>query len=202
MQDAHNDNIRLLELRYSPQYIRTGHENLTLEGIHNAVLRGLSRASEKFHVGGTQPEPVLKLYPYLRLGQWYCVSTSPTCRWSCFCGLLPRHSGTDRHIGPPQHLERGKRGDGLHYSGTSWVVLQEHLSLRAFLVTRHSTRTPSWESIWRTTRCTTCRTLRLSFRRFVTLACYRAVSVALSLPILAHISLPHLCRRRRRRGCL
>ncbi len=48
-EDAYKiDNIRLLELRYAPTFIQLGHENLTFESIHEAIVRGIRRAEKDF----------------------------------------------------------------------------------------------------------------------------------------------------------
>jgi len=46
-EDAFNDGVRILELRYAPTFISDGHANLTFEKIHQAFLRGLERAKKK-----------------------------------------------------------------------------------------------------------------------------------------------------------
>jgi adenosine deaminase len=52
VEDAWNDNIVLLELRYSPGFICLGHNNLTMTDAHLAVVRGVRRALELDHVRG------------------------------------------------------------------------------------------------------------------------------------------------------
>ncbi|MGE0763969.1 MAG: adenosine deaminase [Bdellovibrionales bacterium] len=42
------DNIRILELRYAPTFIRMGHEHLNFTAIHEAILRGIRRAEKEF----------------------------------------------------------------------------------------------------------------------------------------------------------
>jgi adenosine deaminase len=42
VEDAFHENIRVLELRYSPHYIAIGHPNLTTLSIHHAVCTGIS----------------------------------------------------------------------------------------------------------------------------------------------------------------
>lgn len=49
-EDAYNDGIRLLELRYAPTFILDGHSNLTAEKIHLAFLKGLQMARSKFEL--------------------------------------------------------------------------------------------------------------------------------------------------------
>lgn len=43
-EDAFNDGVRILELRYAPTFISDGHPSLSFEKIHQAFLRGLARA--------------------------------------------------------------------------------------------------------------------------------------------------------------
>lgn len=42
------DNIRILELRYSPTFIRDGHPNLSFEKIHASIVRGVQRAEKTY----------------------------------------------------------------------------------------------------------------------------------------------------------
>lgn len=42
------DNIRILELRYAPTFVRMGHEHLSFEHIHRAILRGVARAEAEY----------------------------------------------------------------------------------------------------------------------------------------------------------
>eukprot|EP00128_Syssomonas_multiformis_P002534 Colp12_sorted_trinity150504_noHs@11032 len=51
VEDASKDNIKLLELRYSPHFVSLGHPNLTYEGIHAAVMRGIRKAQEQYEIG-------------------------------------------------------------------------------------------------------------------------------------------------------
>jgi len=48
-EDSYNDGTRILELRYSPQYIQKGHD-LSFEVIHNAILRGIQNARDKYDI--------------------------------------------------------------------------------------------------------------------------------------------------------
>lgn len=49
VEDCALDGINVLEIRYSPQYIRLGHDDvMTLDSIHQAVLRGVKRAQSKY----------------------------------------------------------------------------------------------------------------------------------------------------------
>lgn len=44
IEDAVNEGIRILELRYAPTYIQQGHEHMTFDQIQRAVMRGVERA--------------------------------------------------------------------------------------------------------------------------------------------------------------
>ncbi len=44
IEDAYNEGIRILELRYAPTYIQQGHPNLDFESIHRAVMKGVEKA--------------------------------------------------------------------------------------------------------------------------------------------------------------
>lgn len=46
-EDAFNDGVRLLELRYAPTFISDGHPNLSFEKIHQAFLKGLKRTQKQ-----------------------------------------------------------------------------------------------------------------------------------------------------------
>lgn len=47
-EDAYNDGVRLLELRYAPTFIADGHKNLTFEKIHNSLHQGIEMAKKKY----------------------------------------------------------------------------------------------------------------------------------------------------------
>jgi adenosine deaminase len=47
-EDAYNEGILILELRYAPTFIRYRHENLSFEDIHSAIVRGVSLAEKKY----------------------------------------------------------------------------------------------------------------------------------------------------------
>jgi adenosine deaminase len=49
-EDAFNDGVRIMEMRYAPTFIADGHPNLTFEKIHQAFLRGLDRAQKKMPI--------------------------------------------------------------------------------------------------------------------------------------------------------
>lgn len=47
-EDAYNDGIRLLELRYAPTFISEGHGNLNFEKIHRSLHQGIEMAKNKY----------------------------------------------------------------------------------------------------------------------------------------------------------
>lgn len=47
-EDAYNDGVRILELRYAPTFIADGHSSLSFDKIHCALARGLELAKTKF----------------------------------------------------------------------------------------------------------------------------------------------------------
>jgi len=47
-EDAYNEGIHWLELRYAPTFIAEGHANLTYEKIHLSLLKGLQMAMQKY----------------------------------------------------------------------------------------------------------------------------------------------------------
>lgn len=49
-EDAFNDGVRILELRYAPTFISSGHPSLTFEKIHQALLRGIEKAKSKWPI--------------------------------------------------------------------------------------------------------------------------------------------------------
>jgi adenosine deaminase len=50
-EDAYKiENVRLLELRYAPTFVRMGHENLSFDQIHRAFVRGIERAEKEFPI--------------------------------------------------------------------------------------------------------------------------------------------------------
>jgi adenosine deaminase len=50
IEDAFNEHIRVLELRYSPQYICIGHPNLDIHKVHRAIVDGITRAVKKYNI--------------------------------------------------------------------------------------------------------------------------------------------------------
>ncbi len=50
-EDAFNEGIHLLELRYAPTFIAEGHSNLTFEKIQSAFVKGLHIAQKKYAIG-------------------------------------------------------------------------------------------------------------------------------------------------------
>ncbi len=49
-EDAFNDGVRILELRYAPTFIADGNPHLTFEKIHQAFLRGIERAKKQMPI--------------------------------------------------------------------------------------------------------------------------------------------------------
>ncbi len=49
-EDAYNENISLLELRYAPSFIHEGHSQLTYEKIHRSLVKGIQMAEKKFGI--------------------------------------------------------------------------------------------------------------------------------------------------------
>lgn len=47
-EDAYNDGVRILELRYAPGFIADGHSGLTYEKIHRAFHKGVEMAKKNF----------------------------------------------------------------------------------------------------------------------------------------------------------
>lgn len=47
-EDAYNDGVRILELRYAPGFIADGHSALTYEKIHTALHKGIELAKKNF----------------------------------------------------------------------------------------------------------------------------------------------------------
>ncbi|MBC7466499.1 MAG: adenosine deaminase, partial [Bdellovibrio sp.] len=49
-EDAFNDGVRVLELRYAPTFIASGHNKLTFEKIHHALVRGIEKAKKQMPI--------------------------------------------------------------------------------------------------------------------------------------------------------
>lgn len=49
-EDAFNDGVRILELRYAPTFISDGHSHFTYEKIHQAFLRGIEKAKKQMPI--------------------------------------------------------------------------------------------------------------------------------------------------------
>lgn len=49
-EDAYNEGVVLLELRYAPTFIQYRHEKLTFEKIHGAIVRGVERAEKTYPI--------------------------------------------------------------------------------------------------------------------------------------------------------
>lgn len=44
IEDAYKEGIRILELRYAPTFVQQGHDHLSFEKIHRAIVRGMEQA--------------------------------------------------------------------------------------------------------------------------------------------------------------
>jgi adenosine deaminase len=50
-EDAYlKENIRILELRYAPTFVQMGHDDLTFDGIQEAIVRGVHRAEQEYPI--------------------------------------------------------------------------------------------------------------------------------------------------------
>lgn len=49
-EDAFNDGVRICEMRYAPTFIADGHSTLSYEKIHQAFVRGLTRAKKQMQI--------------------------------------------------------------------------------------------------------------------------------------------------------
>jgi len=49
-EDAYNEGIRILELRYAPTFVRYRHDHLSFEKIHQAFVRGVERAEKTYPI--------------------------------------------------------------------------------------------------------------------------------------------------------
>jgi adenosine deaminase len=50
IEDAYAEGVRILELRYAPTFIQLGHEHLSFDRIHAAILRGRERACAQYPI--------------------------------------------------------------------------------------------------------------------------------------------------------
>lgn len=50
VEDAYLEGIRILELRYAPTFVQQGHDDLSFDQIHQAIVRGVTRAEKQFPV--------------------------------------------------------------------------------------------------------------------------------------------------------
>ncbi len=50
IEDAFQDGVRILELRYAPTFIQQGHEHLSFDQIHSAIVRGRDRACARYPI--------------------------------------------------------------------------------------------------------------------------------------------------------
>ncbi len=49
-EDAHNEGIKILELRYAPTFLVDGHKDMTFEKAHLAIVKGVQRAEKDFNM--------------------------------------------------------------------------------------------------------------------------------------------------------
>lgn len=49
-EDAYNEGIRILELRYAPSFIQINHPGLNFDSIHSSIVRGVVRAEKSFRM--------------------------------------------------------------------------------------------------------------------------------------------------------
>ncbi|MDG0815287.1 adenosine deaminase [Bdellovibrio svalbardensis] len=63
-EDAYNDGIRLLELRYAPTFIADGHASLDFEKIHRSLTKGVDMAKKKFAMAVGMICIVQRVKPY------------------------------------------------------------------------------------------------------------------------------------------
>ncbi|RYZ68275.1 MAG: hypothetical protein EOP05_16600 [Proteobacteria bacterium] len=50
VEDAYLEGIRILELRYAPTFVQQGHEDMSFDQIHQAIVKGVQRAEKQFPV--------------------------------------------------------------------------------------------------------------------------------------------------------
>jgi adenosine deaminase len=66
-EDAFNDGVRILELRYAPTFIADGHPALSFEKIHQAFLRGLAQAERQMPIATGLICILQRILPYERV---------------------------------------------------------------------------------------------------------------------------------------
>ncbi|MBX3040580.1 MAG: adenosine deaminase [Bdellovibrionaceae bacterium] len=49
-EDAYNDGVIVMEMRYAPTFITDGHPSLNFESVHQALHRGIERAKSRFPI--------------------------------------------------------------------------------------------------------------------------------------------------------
>ncbi len=49
-EDAHNEGIKILELRYAPTFVALDHPELSFQSIHDAFVRGAEKAEKEFNM--------------------------------------------------------------------------------------------------------------------------------------------------------
>ena len=65
-EDAFNDGVRIVEMRYAPTFIADGHPSLSFEKIHSAFLRGLKKAEAQFPIAAGLICILQRILPYER----------------------------------------------------------------------------------------------------------------------------------------
>ena len=50
IEDAYKDGIRVFEVRYAPTFIKMGHDHLSYDSIHEAVVKGVQSAEADFDI--------------------------------------------------------------------------------------------------------------------------------------------------------
>src|SRR5690349_4921094 len=49
-EDAYNEGIRILELRYAPSFIQINHPGLNFDSIHESIVKGVARARKTYSI--------------------------------------------------------------------------------------------------------------------------------------------------------
>ena len=64
IEDAYFDGVRILELRYAPTFVQMGHEHLSFERIHEAIIRGRDRATAKYPIAVGMIAIIQRILPF------------------------------------------------------------------------------------------------------------------------------------------
>ena len=84
VEDAYLDGVRILELRYAPTFVQQGHEQLSFDRIHAAIVRGTNRAKAKFPIAVGLIAIIQRILPF-EDGQK--VAEFAIANKDTFCGL-------------------------------------------------------------------------------------------------------------------